>query len=32
VNQTSFSIGNSRQIDRANAEALWHGCRFDVLR
>lgn len=32
VNGTSFSIADSAKIDRANAEALWRGCKFDVLR
>ena len=32
VNGTSFSVENSRGIDRKNAQALWHGCKFDVLR
>lgn len=32
VNGTSFSVKDSREIDRKNAHALWGGCRFDVLR
>ena len=28
----SFSIANSREIDRANAAALWSGCKFTVAR
>ncbi len=30
VNGTSFSIADSREIDRDNAHALWDGCRFNV--
>lgn len=30
VNGTSFSFANSREIDRKNAEALWHHCTFDI--
>src|SRR5262249_4621749 len=32
VNGTSFSFEESRQIDRSHAEALWKGCKFEVLR
>jgi hypothetical protein len=32
VSGKGFSIENSRQIDRKNAQALWHGCTFKVLR
>lgn len=32
VNGKSFSIADSQEIDRENAQALWHGCKFDVLR
>jgi hypothetical protein len=32
VNGKSFSIENSREIDQHNAEALWNGCKFSVLR
>jgi hypothetical protein len=32
VNGKSFSIADSQQIDRKNAEALWNGCTFKVLR
>ncbi len=32
VNGKSFSIANSQKIDRDNAQALWDGCKFDVLR
>lgn len=32
VNGTSFSIADSQEIDRTNAEALWHGCKFEVLK
>jgi AbiU2 len=28
----SFSIEDSQKIDQANAEALWGGCKFSVLR
>jgi hypothetical protein len=27
-----FMIDNSQEIDQRNAEALWNGCKFDVLR
>jgi AbiU2 len=27
-----FTIEDSRKIDRKNAQALWHGCTFKVLR
>jgi HEPN superfamily AbiU2-like protein len=27
-----FAIEDSRKIDRKNAQALWHGCTFKVLR
>jgi AbiU2 len=30
VNGTSFSFANSREIDRKNAEALWHHCTFGI--
>jgi hypothetical protein len=32
VNGKSFSIENSQEIDQENAEALWGGCKFEVLR
>ena len=32
VNGKSFSISNSQEIDQKNAEALWKGCTFEVLR
>lgn len=32
VNGKGFSIKNSQKIDAKNAHALWHGCKFDVLR
>jgi AbiU2 len=32
VNGKSFSIKNSQEIDQENAEALWKGCKFEVLR
>jgi hypothetical protein len=32
VNGKSFSIKDSQDIDRKNAEALWNGCKFNVLR
>jgi len=32
VNGKSFSIENSQKIDDENAEALWGGCKFEVLR
>lgn len=32
VNGKSFSIDNSQSIDKKNAEALWYGCKFEVLR
>jgi hypothetical protein len=32
VNGTSFSISESQRIDQDNAEALWKGCKFSVLR
>jgi hypothetical protein len=28
----SFSIEQAQEIDQANAEALWNGCKFNVLR
>lgn len=28
----SFSIEKSQEIDQENAEALWNGCKFNVLR
>lgn len=31
VNGCSFSFEESQQIDRKHAEALWKGCKFDVL-
>lgn len=31
IKGTSFSIEESRKIDRRYAEALWHGCTFKVL-
>jgi hypothetical protein len=32
VNGKSFSIADSQEIDQKNAEALWNGCTFKVLR
>jgi hypothetical protein len=32
VNGKSFSFADSREIDQRNARALWHGCKFAVLR
>ena len=32
VNGKSFSIADSQEIDRENAQALWDGCKFEVLR
>ena len=32
VNGKSFLISESQKIDHKNAQALWHGCKFDVLR
>jgi hypothetical protein len=32
VTGKGFSIKNSQEIDEENAEALWNGCKFDVLR
>jgi hypothetical protein len=32
VNGISFSVMDSQEIDQTNAEALWSGCKFDVLR
>ena len=32
VNGKSFSIKDSQDIDQNNAEALWNGCKFSVLR
>ena len=32
VNGKAFSIGDSQDIDQENAEALWNGCKFSVLR
>jgi hypothetical protein len=32
VNGRGFSFEDSRKIDRRNAEALWNGCTFKVLR
>ena len=32
VNGMSFSIADSQRIDQKNAEALWSGCTFKVLR
>jgi hypothetical protein len=32
VTGKGFSIAQSQEIDQANAEALWHGCKFAVLR
>jgi hypothetical protein len=32
VNGTSFSVLDSQEIDQENAEALWNGCKFSVLR
>jgi hypothetical protein len=32
VNGKSFSIADSQRIDHKNAEALWSGCKFNVVR
>ena len=32
VNGKGFSIGDSQEIDQKNAEALWNGCKFSILR
>jgi hypothetical protein len=32
INGISFSIRESQRIDQDNAEALWKGCTFNVLR
>jgi hypothetical protein len=32
VNGKGFSIKDSQEIDQENAEALWNGCQFRVLR
>jgi hypothetical protein len=32
VNSTGFSFENSRRINRANAKALWFGCKFNITR
>jgi hypothetical protein len=32
VNGKGFSIGDSQGVDQENAEALWKGCKFEVLR
>jgi len=32
INGIGFSIDDSQRIDRENAEALWTGCKFTVLR
>src|SRR5262249_38066904 len=32
VNGTSFSVKDSQDIDLANAQALWSGCKFTVTR
>jgi hypothetical protein len=32
MNGKGFSVGDSQRIDQENAEALWNGCKFDVLR
>jgi hypothetical protein len=32
INGKSFDIARSQEIDQENAEALWHGCKFAVLR
>ena len=32
VNGKSFSIENSQKIDHDNAQALWAGCKFTVIR
>jgi hypothetical protein len=32
VNGKGFSVGDSQGIDQENAEALWKGCKFEVLR
>jgi hypothetical protein len=30
VNGTSFSLEDSRKIDRKNANALWEACTFNI--
>jgi hypothetical protein len=32
VNGVGFSVLDSQEIDQKNAEALWNGCKFSVLR
>ena len=32
ITNRGFSIEDSQKIDQANADALWNGCKFDVLR
>jgi hypothetical protein len=32
VNGKGFTISDSQEIDQKNAEALWNGCKFSVLR
>jgi hypothetical protein len=32
VNGKSFSIAHSMEIDKENANALWGGCKINVLR
>jgi hypothetical protein len=32
VRGVSFDVADSREVDRSNAEALWKGCTFKVLR
>jgi AbiU2 len=32
ITNRGFSIKDSQEIDQKNADALWNGCKFDVLR
>jgi hypothetical protein len=32
VNGTSFSLDDSRAIDRENAKSLWEACSFNITR
>jgi hypothetical protein len=32
VNGVSFSVMDAQEIDQKNADALWNGCKFDILR
>jgi hypothetical protein len=32
VNGVNFSVLESQEIHQKNAEALWNGCNFNVLR